>query len=509
MALKDKIRVRRDTTANFTSVNPVLAVGEVSFDTTAKQFKIGDGSTAWTSLAYANAAATATAVETAVKLDPSISSLAIATAGLGNWNTVSVGYLATQSAVAMTDSTFVGTNSGRYLQTGNGNTAVGNLTQATIVEGSHNTTVGDASGRYLQNAVGNTFVGYVSATEWVNGDWNVVLGSYAGAYNTDGSYNILIGGYAGAQANTGATVHLGDHNIGIGYDSIKVSEGNHIIAMGHESAYPVKGDNIISIGRQSGASLTSVNAEDCIFIGRRAGNVSGGQKADAVNVICIGTEVWTPVDNSVVIGDGNVTSTTLRGKVTGITGVFLAQQTVSGSSSGTGIGVHAENNTLLWVSGSNGVAIRNAANTVEIFKITDAGVGTLAKSLTIGEDGSGGERLTLKGPAANYRVVLENNTDGTRAFAITQGGYDVIKCSGDVYASLTIGSSHTLDTILAGVKTSFSGSAKLATRTLATLPSAASCPGERYQVSDSATVAYRVVFSNGSAWYYEGTPVAV
>jgi hypothetical protein len=232
--------------------------------------------------------------------------------------------------------------------------------------------------------------------------------------------------------------------------------------------------------------------------------------APAVNVICIGTEVWTPVDNSVVIGDGNVTSTTLRGKITGISGVFLAQQTVSGSSLQNSAAIHNLNDGLLLVCGAtNGLVVHNSTNSLELVRLTNAGALTLAKSLTIGEDGAGGERLTLKGSAASYRVVLENNTDGTRAFAITQGGYDVIKCSGDVYASLTIGSAHTQDTILAGVKTSFSGSAKLAIKTLATLPSAASCPGERYQVSDSATVAYRVVFSNGSAWYYEGTPVAV
>ena len=58
MALKDKIRVRRDTTANFTSTNPVLALGEISFDTTTKQFKVGDGSTAWVSLSYSDISAT-------------------------------------------------------------------------------------------------------------------------------------------------------------------------------------------------------------------------------------------------------------------------------------------------------------------------------------------------------------------------------------------------------------------------------------------------------------------
>jgi acyl-CoA thioesterase-1 len=62
MALKDKIRVRRDTTANFTSTNPVLSLGEISFDTTTKQFKVGDGTSTWTSLAYADAAATASAI---------------------------------------------------------------------------------------------------------------------------------------------------------------------------------------------------------------------------------------------------------------------------------------------------------------------------------------------------------------------------------------------------------------------------------------------------------------
>ncbi len=53
------------------------------------------------------------------------------------------------------------------------------------------------------------------------------------------------------------------------------------------------------------------------------------------------------------------------------------------------------------------------------------------------------------------------------------------------------------------------GSTKLGIRTIATLPSAASSSGERFQVSDSATIVNRIAFSNGSAWYYEGTAVAV
>lgn len=46
------IQIRRDTAANWTSVNPVLAQGEIGFETNTNKMKYGDGSTAWTSLTY-------------------------------------------------------------------------------------------------------------------------------------------------------------------------------------------------------------------------------------------------------------------------------------------------------------------------------------------------------------------------------------------------------------------------------------------------------------------------
>ena len=53
MPRNDLIQVRRDTAANWTSVNPTLAAGEQGFETDTGKFKIGTGSTAWTSLLYA------------------------------------------------------------------------------------------------------------------------------------------------------------------------------------------------------------------------------------------------------------------------------------------------------------------------------------------------------------------------------------------------------------------------------------------------------------------------
>ena len=52
MAVQTKLQVRRDTAANWTSTNPTLASGEIGFETDTLKFKIGNGSTVWTSLGY-------------------------------------------------------------------------------------------------------------------------------------------------------------------------------------------------------------------------------------------------------------------------------------------------------------------------------------------------------------------------------------------------------------------------------------------------------------------------
>jgi len=44
--------MRRDTASNWTSTNPTLAQWEIGYETDTKKIKIGDGSTAWTTLRY-------------------------------------------------------------------------------------------------------------------------------------------------------------------------------------------------------------------------------------------------------------------------------------------------------------------------------------------------------------------------------------------------------------------------------------------------------------------------
>ncbi len=60
------IKKRRGTAAAWTSANPVLAAGEEGFETDTRKSKVGDGSTAWTSLLYTVSAAPATPTLAAV-----------------------------------------------------------------------------------------------------------------------------------------------------------------------------------------------------------------------------------------------------------------------------------------------------------------------------------------------------------------------------------------------------------------------------------------------------------
>jgi hypothetical protein len=64
------IQVRRDTSANWVSVNPVLHQGEPGLETDTGRFKLGDGSTAWTSLEYAASQLTPTTQTTTYTATP-------------------------------------------------------------------------------------------------------------------------------------------------------------------------------------------------------------------------------------------------------------------------------------------------------------------------------------------------------------------------------------------------------------------------------------------------------
>jgi hypothetical protein len=52
MPAKAVIQYRRDTSSNWTAVNPILASGEPGYETDTSFFKLGDGTTPWSGLPY-------------------------------------------------------------------------------------------------------------------------------------------------------------------------------------------------------------------------------------------------------------------------------------------------------------------------------------------------------------------------------------------------------------------------------------------------------------------------
>ena len=83
-----QIQLRRDTAADWTSNNPTMAAGEFGWESDTNRFKIGDGSTAWQSLAYADTLKTLgdIAVTGSTISAPSNGDLTLTTSGSGKVN---------------------------------------------------------------------------------------------------------------------------------------------------------------------------------------------------------------------------------------------------------------------------------------------------------------------------------------------------------------------------------------------------------------------------------------
>jgi len=75
MPAQTVIKVRRDTAANWTSTNPTLASGEIGFETNTNKLKVGNGSTAWTSLAYASGGGGSITVSETAPTSPEVGNL--------------------------------------------------------------------------------------------------------------------------------------------------------------------------------------------------------------------------------------------------------------------------------------------------------------------------------------------------------------------------------------------------------------------------------------------------
>lgn len=144
--MANTIKLRRDSAANWSSVNPTLAEGEVGVNLTTGQIKIGDGSTAWNSLNYVieTVSGAQTKANSAQSAAESTASGYVSThAALTQSHGITAGAIVgTQATQTLTNKTIDG-NSNTLTVLNSQTTATASATPSTIVlrDGSGNTAV--------------------------------------------------------------------------------------------------------------------------------------------------------------------------------------------------------------------------------------------------------------------------------------------------------------------------------------------------------------------------------
>lgn len=163
-----RIQIRRDTAAAWTAANPTLAVGEIGYETDFGGMKIGNGTTAWTSLPYG----------------PNVAS---------------------QSGAIITNSTFISPYGGGF-------TNIELLTTGTAASWSVPTALKAVGAKWKVTLVGSggqgggsgvATAGYVGGG---GGSGGVVVGFFAYAAGQDTmTYTIGVGGTTGTSTTVGQT----------------------------------------------------------------------------------------------------------------------------------------------------------------------------------------------------------------------------------------------------------------------------------------------------------------
>lgn len=175
-----KIQLRRGTAAQWTAANTILAAGELGYETDTQSFKIGDGTTAWTTLSYASVSTTSltSAVNSAIAAQKNapngIASLDANAKLASGLVTSTVSSATTQTTTSATDALLANMTltpqSGTYLVMFNCTTshsANGATTTFSVYSGG--TQVTDSIRTLARGNASMTVIGSTTATVTVNG----------------------------------------------------------------------------------------------------------------------------------------------------------------------------------------------------------------------------------------------------------------------------------------------------------------------------------------------------
>ena len=447
------IKPRRDTAANWASVNPTLAAGEIGYDSTNKQFKIGTGSTAWTSLPFSTESPDGaqskadTAESDAISSASADATTKVSThAGLTATHGVSGAIVGTSDTQSLTNKTIDG-NSNTLTVLNAQTTATASATVSTIVlrDSSANTAINQitlgADPTSAMQAVTKQYADNISAGihahEAVKAATTSNLSATYTAGTSDASGGLGIGAILTASANGAISI-----------DSYSASANDRILVKNQTTQTQNGVYKVTTVG-DGGTAWVLTRAEDAN--NSPAGELNQGDFVFVLNgtvntnmgfvMTAVGTS--TNPTGAIKIGTDNVTYTQFTGAAA-ITataplqksGNTLSIDAASGSNAGSMSSAHYTKLETLYMPISFHIAGTLATGVKQPRFISPIAC-TLVNARAYAGGGSG----------VTYRLVKNGSTNGNTSASV---GAAVVTTSLSTVTSLAIGDVLQVEIVSAG-----------------------------------------------------------
>ena len=194
------------------------------------------------------------------------------------------------------NSVYLGGNPSSSLTEGFNNVSVGSGALGVVTSGRSNSAVGAFAMSSNTTGLGNVAVGQYSLTSNISGDQNVAVGMDALYKNVDGCCNTALGRYALRESSK-------NYNTSVGYQSMrKTTEGGNNSALGVNALFSqTEGDDNVAIGNKAMYSNTTGSYNVAI------GSEASISSTSGTNQTVIGYNATGKGDNTVVLGNGNIT----------------------------------------------------------------------------------------------------------------------------------------------------------------------------------------------------------
>jgi hypothetical protein len=299
-----QIQLRRGTAAAWTSANPTLAVGELVIETDTDKYKIGDGSTAWTSLGYSSLPSTAisntvvdakgdiiaaTAADTVAKLTVG-SNGQVLTAASGQstglqWATM------THTAITVADTTDTTCFVGLF------ESATGDLAPKTDAGATYNAGTGTLTATAFAGPLTGNVTGNASGTAaTVTGAAQSAITSVGNLTGLTVSGNLTVTGTTTNQLNVTTDADAIAPAVGDENKYVRTT-GTAVVTLPQNSAQAFAVGTTIYYERYGTGTLTFVAGTGVTELSSKDGTLTCGDRYTTVAAVKTGTNTWALIGN--------------------------------------------------------------------------------------------------------------------------------------------------------------------------------------------------------------------